>query len=896
MYFNQSKEEVVKKLDVDSASGLNEEQVKMRLEKYGENKLASQKKKTVFRLFLEQLNDILIYILIVAAVISAFMGEINEAIIIGIVIILNAAIGVIQESKAEKAMEALKQLTTPKAYVKRNGDVVEIASEEIVPGDIVILDAGRYVPCDLRLIETANLKVEESALTGESVPVDKNADMVLDGIEIPLGDQKNMVFMSTLTTYGRGIGIAVATGMNTQIGKIAKMLNQSEDEQTPLQKKLGEIGKVLGIGALIICVLMFIIALVQKRDMFEMFLTAISLAVAAIPEGLPAIVAIVLAMGVQRMVKHNSIIRKLPAVETLGSVNIVCSDKTGTLTQNKMTVTKVFANNNLKNISAINIEDATEKSLLENIVLCNDATLSAEARTGDPTEIALLDLGLKYAMTKDTLNNEHKRVDEVPFDSDRKLMSTINKYNDRYVVMTKGAIDNLLNISHKALINGKVVSLTEEIKNSIMKAANDMSEEALRVLGCAYKELKDYNINVKDIEKELIFIGLVGMIDPPREEAKDSIKVCREAGITTVMITGDHKKTALAIAKELGIADKEEQSISGIELDKLSDDELKEKVKNLRVFARVSPEHKVKIVKAFKANGNIVSMTGDGVNDAPSLKAADIGVAMGITGTDVAKGAADMVLTDDNFSTIIKAVEEGRNIFANIKKSILFLLSCNIGEIVALFFAILLGWATPLEPIHILWVNLITDTLPALSLGVDPGDKDIMKGKPRSAKDSLFKGSMTFLLLNGLLIGALTLGAFFVGAMNSTGIYGLEALSPVNLKGEDLVHAQTMAFIVLSVSQLVHSLNLRGELKSIFQVGLFTNKYLIGSILLGIVLQDMVITIPFIARVFNVVDLSIRDWLIVSCISIMPLIINETVKVVRRFRMTFEDGKRLSRI
>ncbi len=884
MYHNEDVSKALQDLNVNPEQGLSQEEVASRLEKYGRNELAAQKQKTIFQMFLAQLNDPLIYILIIAAIISAFTGERSEAVIITIVVVLNAVIGVAQESKAEKAMEALQKMSTPKAYVRRNGEIIELDSKEIVPGDIVILDAGRYVPCDIRIISSANLKVEESALTGESVPVEKDASLVIKDEEVALGDQKNMAFMSTLITYGRGEGLAVATGMNTQIGKIAKMLEQNVDDQTPLQKKLAEIGKLLGVAALIICVLMFAIAVFQKRPLFEMFLTAISLAVAAIPEGLPSIVAIVLAIGVQKMVKHNAIVRKLPAVETLGAVNVVCSDKTGTLTQNRMTVTKVYINGKLKNANEVNLEDEGEKLFLENMTLCNDATTGKDSKTGDPTEIALLDLALNYNITKNDLNKAHNRDNELPFDSDRKLMSTINNYGDKHLVMTKGAIDNILNIADNILINGEVKPLTQILKDDIMEASNAMSEAALRVLGFAYKEVNGSNIEPEDIETHLTVIGLVGMIDPPREEVKDSIKTCKKAGITTVMITGDHKKTALAIAKELGIAKNEEQSISGVELDALSDEQLAERVQDLRVFARVSPEHKVRIVQAFKANDNIVSMTGDGVNDAPSLKAADIGVAMGITGTDVAKGAADMILTDDNFSTIINAVEEGRNIFANIKKSILFLLSCNIGEIVALFFAILLGWATPLEPIHILWVNLITDTLPALSLGMDPGDPDVMNQQPRRAKDSLFKGSLAFMILNGVLIGVLTLAAFYIGAVEETGLTGLAALAPDVLNGEKLMHAQTMAFIVLSVSQLIHSLNLRNLDKSIFSIGLFTNKYLIGSIIVGIFLQDVIITVPFLANVFDVFDLAMNDWLIVSALAIVPLVLNEIVKLFKHFK------------
>ena len=867
MWFSKTSNEIIQQLNTDLNEGLSSEEAAKRLNEFGANKLKSKPKKTILQLFFAQINDILIYILLGAAVLSAIMKDYNEAIIILIVVLINAVVGVVQESKAEKALEALKKLSTPKAVVKRDGELKEIPSEEVVPGDIIILDAGRYVPADLRLIETANLKIEESALTGESVPSEKDGSKAFPDEEVPLGDQINMAFSSTLATYGRGIGIAVETGMNTQIGKIAKMLDDTENEMTPLQKKLAELGKYLGIGAIAICVIMFIVGIIQGQDIFDMLLTAISLAVAAIPEGLAAIVAIVLAMGVQRMIKENAIVRKLPAVETLGAVNVVCSDKTGTLTQNKMTVTKFYSNSNLKSIDDLDINDPSEKMLLENLVLCNDATYSEASQTGDPTEIALLVAGAKYDLIKESLQSNHARCNEAPFDSDRKLMSTVNYYGDNsYRVYTKGAIDNILKICKGAYINGEIVPMTEELEEEIMKASNSMSDEALRVLGAAYKEISSYSGTVDDFEKDLIFVGLVGMIDPPRLEVKDSIGVCKHAGIKTIMITGDHKKTAFAIAKELNIAENESQTISGAELDKLSDDELSTKIDDLRVFARVSPEHKVKIVKAFKSKGNIVSMTGDGVNDAPSLKTADIGVAMGITGTDVAKGAADMVLTDDNFSTIVSAIEEGRNIFNNIKKSIIFLLSCNLGEIFALFIAILLGWDAPLRPIHILWVNLITDTLPALSLGVDPGDKNVMYNKPRDPKESLFKHDGIFMVDNGIFIGALTLIAYQIGLQK----YG------------SVVHAQTMAFVVLSVSQLFHALNLRHPKKSIFQVGLFTNKYLIFSIIIGVFLQDIIITVPFLRTVFDVFDLTMNDWMIVSLFAISPLVLNEIAKIFKR--------------
>ncbi|MGY5240289.1 cation-translocating P-type ATPase [Clostridium tertium] len=870
MWFNKSSEEIIKELSSNVINGLSSADAKLILEKNGPNKLQGKKKKSTFQLFLSQINDAMIYILLVAAVISAIVGEISDAIIILIVIFVNAIIGVIQESKAEKALEALKSMSTPKALVKRDGSIIEIPSEEVVVGDIVIIDAGRYIPADLRLIESANLKIEESAFTGESVPAEKNSDIINEENDVPIGDQHNMAFMSTLATYGRGTGIVIATGMDTQIGKIAKMLDAEDENTTPLQKKLAQLGKTLGFAAVGISIVMFIVSMFQGRDFLEMFMTSISLAVAAIPEGLPAIVAIVLALGVQRMIKENAIIRKLPSVETLGSVNIICSDKTGTLTINKMTVKKFYINGETKNLEEIDIKNDESKLLVDGMILCNDATSKDGVQTGDPTEVALIDVGNKINIFKEDLNKAHKRVNEIPFDSDRKLMTTVNTYDKVFNVFTKGAIDSILKISNKILINGEIKDFTKEEKEKVLMASNLMSDDALRVLALGYKVIDTEHVAIDDLEKDLIFVGLMGMIDPPREEVKGSIQVSKNAGIRTIMITGDHKNTAVAIAKELGIANDISEAMSGSEIDTYSDEEFTKIVNNYRVFARVSPEHKVKIVKAFKSHGNIVSMTGDGVNDAPSLKAADIGVAMGITGTDVAKGAADMVLTDDNFTTIVSAVEEGRNIFNNIKKSILFLLSCNLGEVVALFVAILLNWAAPLLPIHILWVNLITDSFPALSLGVDPGDKGVMDLPPRNPKESLFAGRMgKLLILNGILIGITTLFAFVLG----------EYLYPDSLR-----HAQTMAFVVLSVSQLFYSLSMRNETKSLFQVGVFKNKWLIGSILLGILLQLTIITIPFTATIFKVYSLTLKDWGIVILISLIPFVINEIIKIFFRMK------------
>lgn len=880
MWFAKPQEEVLKEFNVDPATGLASEEAEARIAQYGPNKLKGKPKKSLIALFLAQLQDMLIYVLLGAALITIVIGEYVDAIIILLVVIINAVIGVVQEYKAEKAIEALQQMTTPKALVRRDGEVKEVSSEEIVPGDIVIIDAGRYIPADIRLIDSANLQIEESALTGESVPADKDAIALHEDPKTPIGDKSNMAFMSTLATYGRGEGVVVATAMETEIGKIAKILDEDNEEMTPLQKRLDELGRILGFLAIGICALIFIIALLQQRDLFDMFLTAISLAVAAIPEGLAAIVAIVLALGVTRMSKINAIVKKLPAVETLGSVNIICSDKTGTLTQNKMTVVKHYTLNNLKEVpvTAENVQASQdEENLIKTFVLCSDATYENGESTGDPTEVALIVLGNKYNLTKKDLNLKHERVSEKPFDSDRKLMSTLNVEGNGYRVHTKGALDNILKISTHALVDGKVVPLTEELKATYLKVADEMSDDALRVLGAAFKDTATI-IDPDEMEQDLIVVGMVGMIDPPRLEVKDSINQAKLAGITPVMITGDHKNTAVAIAKELGIAESIEQSITGTEIDELSDEEFAERINNYRVFARVSPEHKVKIVRAFKAQGNIVSMTGDGVNDAPSLKYADIGVAMGITGTDVSKGASDMILTDDNFTTIVHAIEEGRNIYNNIKKAVIFLLSCNLGEVITIFLSILFGWPVPLLATQILWVNLITDSLPAISLGVDPGDKDVMKKKPRSPKESFFaEGAGTRAIIGGVLIGLLTLAAFYFGLTE----HGY-SLGSRDIPEEVLTYARTMSFVVLSASQLFYSLSMRNSAKSIFQVGLFSNKYLIGAIIVGFILQFGVISVPVLANAFKVHNLSLFDWGLVIIFALIPLAVNEIIKAFTR--------------
>ena len=883
MWFTKSQEAVLKELNVNSKTGLSTEEAKNRLEKYGLNKLKGKPKKSLLQLFLAQLKDVLIYVLIGAAVINIIAHGtegIPDALIILAVVLINALVGVIQESKAEKALEALQQMTAPKSLVRRNGEVIEINSEELVPGDILIIDAGRYIPADVRLIESANLQIQESSLTGESVPSEKNADFITSDEKISVGDKENMAFMSTIAIYGRGEGVVVATAMDTEIGKIAKILDEDENMLTPLQIKLEELGKTLGYGALAICGIIFVVGMLQGRQVVEMFMTSISLAVAAIPEGLVAIVAIVLSLGVKSMSRKNAIVRKLPAVETLGAVNIICSDKTGTLTQNKMTVVKTYTLNNLKDISDERNQKANvdETELIRSFVLCSDASIDGGQDIGDPTEVALVVLGDKFNLEKNTLNAEYKRVGENPFDSDRKLMSTLNEEGNKFRVHTKGAIDNILMRSNRILVNGEILPITDEAKAKILKVAENMSDDALRVLGVAFKDV-DTEIVPEEMEKDLVVVGIVGMIDPPRIEVKGSIEEAKRAGITSIMITGDHKNTAVAIAKELGIATDISQSLTGSEIDSIPDEKFAKEINNYRVFARVSPEHKVKIVRAFKKQGNIVSMTGDGVNDAPSLKSADIGVAMGITGTDVSKGASDMILTDDNFTTIVHAIEEGRNIYNNIKKTIMFLLSCNLGEVLCVFFATVFGWAMPLVPTQLLWVNLITDTLPAISLGMDPGDKDVMNRKPRDPKESFFaEGAGMRAIVGGVLIGILTLVAFYLGIIH----FGDVPIKEAKDGTEIVTYGRTMAFIVLTFSQLFYSLSMRNSKKTIFEVGFFGNMFLIISIIISIILQVLLISIPPIAEMFKVTALDPSHWGMVIGLSLIPFAINEIIKVVTR--------------
>ena len=889
MYYQKGIKETCLDLNTTQNIGLSQEEAKKRLSANGPNALIEKKSKTKVQMFLAQLKDTLIYILFAAAAISIALNEVTDAIIILMVVLINAVIGMVQESKAEAALEALKNLSSPNAMVRRDGKIMEIPAQELVVGDMVILEAGRIIPADLRLTQSVNLKIEESALTGESVPVDKVADYVADSA-VGIGDQINMAFSSTSVSYGRGEGVVVYTGMDTEIGKIAAMINESTEELTPLQRRLNDLGKVLGIVAVVIVVAMFGIAVLQGRDIVDMFITAIALAVAAVPEGLTAVVTIVLALGVTRMVKVNTIVRKLPAVETLGAVSIVCSDKTGTLTQNKMTVTKVYLDGKIENLDSLSYDN--NKIFLDGFVLCNDASTANNTRIGDPTELALLDMGTNINITREGLEETNPRINEQSFDSARKLMTTVHKdQKGKVMSYTKGAMDILLGRCKRIYINGQTIDINKEHIDNINKAASEMAKGALRVLALAIKEDDD-----SASEENLTFVGLVGMIDPPRPEAKASVKTLKSAGIKTIMITGDHKDTALAIAKELGIADDENQCITGSELNELSQEDLNKRVENLRVFARVSPEHKVMIVKAFKSNGSIVSMTGDGVNDAPSLKAADIGVAMGITGTDVAKGASDMVLTDDNFATIEKAVAEGRGIYKNIKKTVLFLLSSNFGEVISMFTAIAAGLIAPLQSIHILWINLITDSLPALALGVDSKDDEIMSEKPRDPKESLFAhGGLAFTIYNGTMIAALTLGAFLWSPIIHLSQAGLPATlgnirdllnGVLILENVDLVniieHAQTYAFTTLGVSQLFHAIGMRNYDKSLFKTNHFDNIAMIGAFTVGLILQILVTEIPFLTDVFGTSQLSLKEWINLILLSAIPLVSHEIIVIGKR--------------
>ena len=878
--YQQKSEDVIKQLKTSINTGLSLQQVSDRLKTDGLNELVGKQKRGLFLRFIDQFKDFMIIVLIVAAILSGVVAnEWTDAAIIMFVVLLNAVLGIIQEARSEAAIEALKQMSTPNAHVRRDGQVVEIPSTQLVKGDIVLLEAGDVVPADLRLVLAKNLKIEEAALTGESVPVEKKSK-VIEADDVALGDRINMAYSNTNVTYGRGEGVVVATAMDTEVGKIATMLNNADETDTPLKANLNQLGKTLTLMILGICAFVCVVGIFTKQGTMpfdklaiEMFLVAVSLAVAAIPEGLPAIVTIILALGTQNMAKHKAIVRKLPAVETLGATDIIASDKTGTLTQNKMTVEKVFYNDTYH---CDKLEDK-DNLAIKIMTLANDTKITDNnSLLGDPTETALIQYALdsKWNVVDYLANN--KRVQEVPFDSDRKLMSTVHQQADgKYFVAVKGAPDELLKRAVSLWHDDKIVDLDASEKAKILAANNEMAKNALRVLGLAYKVVDDKftEVNSTVVEQNLIFVGLVGMIDPERPEAKAAVAKAKSAGIRTIMITGDHQVTAAAIAKRLGIIGEDDTNcvITGAELDKISDTDFVKCVANYKVYARVSPEHKVRIVKAWQKNGKIVAMTGDGVNDAPSLKQADIGIGMGITGTEVSKGASDMVLADDNFATIVEAVRQGRKIFSNIQKAILYLMSCNVGEVLTVFMMTMLGWEI-LAPVQLLWINLVTDTLPAVALGVDPVERDIMKRKPRGKKSNFLSAVGISIVYQGILEGILVLGVYQIGLH----------IGP-HIGNYKLLHgdALTMAFLTLGLIQLFHAFNSKFITKSIFCKDTLKNKWFNLAIIVSAIIMSAV-EIPGLTSLFKVTELDIAQWLVVLTAGILMIAIVEIVKLFQR--------------
>ena len=855
MWYTLRKEEIIRKLETNEKTGLTQNQVEQKQKDIGKNVIIEGKSETIFTKFIKQFKDAMIIILIAASVISAIMsyvqGENNyiDSIIIIAIVIANALMGVIQESKAEKAIESLKQLTPPKAKVIRDGEIKTINAQELVPGDIVKLEAGNNVPADCRIIKCTNLKIEESSLTGENLPVEKQSE-VINKTKIPLGDIHNMAFMGSNVITGHATAIVTETGMNTKVGQIASLMKNNETPETPIQKKLGEVGKILGIACLAICFIIFVIGIIKKINPIEMFMTSVGLAVAAIPEGLPAIVTIVLSIGVSKMAKQRSIIRKLPAVETLGSSSVICSDKTGTLTQNNMQVQKIYAN--------------STKQILELAAMCNDCEMQSFTKNkdpkiiGEPTETAIVREAIKQGIDKKQLYEEMPRIADIPFDSTRKMMTTIHKTSAGYRIITKGAPDVIFK------------HCTQIDINLAKKQNEEMAQNALRVIAVAYKDISGENIKItKDLEENLKFVGLIGMIDPPRPGVKEAIDTCKKAGIRTVMITGDHILTAIAIAKEIGIIDSKEDNIkhaiTGEELDKLSDKQLEKTIKQYSVYARVTPEHKVRIVKAWQNTGAVVAMTGDGVNDSPALKKADIGIAMGKNGTDVAQNASDMILTDDNFVTIVEAIKEGRTIYDNIKKAIHFLIATNIGEIVTIFVGLILGLKTPLLAIQLLWINMVTDSFPAIALGLEQPEKEIMNRPPNKSNQGIFSdGLWSKIIIEGIMIGMLTIVTFSIGIK----YYGIEV-------------ARTMTFFALGTLELIHSFNIKSE-QSILENSILENKYLVMSLIAGIIMQVVVIIIPQLAKIFELTTLTMQQWIITAVISILPIPIIEIQKSINK--------------
>ncbi len=860
-WHSKTADETALLLNTKPSMGLSETEAEKRLEEYGENTIGGDvRHKSFLRKFFEQLNDIMIIILLAASAaslgVSCIQGkaDFTDSLIIIMIVILNAVMGVVQESRAEKAIDELRKLTVPHARVLRGGHIKEISSEKVVPGDVIVLEAGDMVSADARLIAAVELKTDESALTGESMPVTKEPSVKLRE-DIQSADMKNMVFSSTYVTAGKGRAIAVSTGMDTEVGKIAAMIAEDGETETPLQKRLDGTGKILGLSAIAICALIFIIGMIRHYEPFDMFMTSVSLAVAAIPEGLPAIVTIVLAIGMQTMSKKNTIVRTLPAVETLGSARVICTDKTGTLTKNKMKIVKVTDSREGTSLNS-------KKFILRLAAMCTDCYYEDRHLVGEPTELAIAEAAEEMGERKERLDGIMPRVMEIPFSSERKMMTTVHDFgNGKHLCITKGAPEKVIAIC-ASMSDGTRIDESERVR--ILGINETMTSSALRVLAVAYKELGK---NDRGYEKNLIFAGLVGMIDPPRDEAARAVSECARAGIKAVMITGDNALTAEAIAEKTGIYKEGDRIVTGEELDKMNDTQLETILEKISVFARVSPEHKLKIVNAYKKKGRIVAMTGDGVNDAPALKAADIGCAMGRNGTDVAKGAADMIITDDNFATIVSAVKEGRVIYSNIRKAVHFLLSSNIGEILTIFTAMVFGWSTPLLPIHLLWVNLITDSLPAIALGLDRPEEDVMEAKPVTSDKSLFSGGLgQRIAFEGVMIGFLALIAFGIGHKYYD-------------NGEIHDVSRTMAFAVLSISQLVHAFNMRTD-RSIFKIHILSNKFLCLAFVAGLAMQASVIMVPALAGVFTVTALNIKQWAIVMGLSFVPILFVELEKAV----------------
>lgn len=867
--------QVLNDLNSNSEQGLSNEDVLKSRENFGENKLKEKVGETITHMIIGELTGFLNILLIVAAVISIIASRhLTDGLFIFAIVILNTALSVFQERKASSAVNALKSMSAPHAKVLRNGELENIPSQDLVPGDIIMIEAGDYIPADIRLIETINVKIDESALTGESVPVEKDANVILDD-NTPIGDRINMGYMSTIVTYGRAIGVVSETGMATEIGNIANLLNEVEDEMTPLQKKIDKLGKLLGTISVVVVILIFFVGWLWNFELIDLFMISVSLAVAAIPEGLPTVITVVLSMGMRKMADKNAIVKELNAVETLGSTTVISSDKTGTLTQNKMVVKRIFDNNKIIEVTGNGYEFTGEikgsngnvDKIVEIGVLCNDSSINGETLIGDPTELALVTLGAKKSVMQKELKQEFKRLDEFPFDSDRKLMSTVHEIEQVKQIYTKGAPDQLLKVCKYYLLNGEVKEIDDNFIKIIELANQGLARNALRVLGFAFKDLNNYD-DIKNEENDLIFTGLVGIIDPPREEVKASIKVCHKAGIRVVMITGDHKITASAIGKELGILDKKSNALSGEEIDKLSYPEFLDLVKVTNVFARVSPNHKVMIVKALQETGEISSMTGDGVNDAPALKQANIGVAMGITGTDVSKEAADMVLMDDNFTTIVDAVEEGRVIYSNIRKFVGYLVSCNVGEVLLIFIAMLLGWGSPLLPIQILWINLVTDSFPAFALGLEKKEDGVMDKSPIDPKASIVDKKMGMAIgFQAVFLTIAVLTSYYIGN---------------NIIGGHEYMGNTFAFITIITGELLRTYSARSEHLTIFKMKLFENKLINYATLLGLVLLLIVLFVPGINTVFYTnVGLTFTNFIIALGLGFVPLFGGELAKVFK---------------